>query len=221
MKLGIDVSQYQKHIDWKKVKNAGCDFAILRCVRGNNKEDTLLWDNIKGCTENRIPAEFYVYTTAVNKNQLMEELKVVKEFIQKLRKKYFSLQVCIWWDVEDNVLRSAGRQNLTELILTAESELTGYRPGGFFGFLSSQVQFGLYTGMAFYNEGYFDADKIKCPLWIARYPNLGEYKFGIDKPPMNKFPSIKTGYPISTWQYSSNGNIDGIEGRVDLNWRKK
>ena len=32
-KYGIDVSDNQGVIDWKKIKNAGVEFAILRSVR--------------------------------------------------------------------------------------------------------------------------------------------------------------------------------------------
>ena len=44
---GIDVSQYQGEIDWQKAKDAGIDFAIIRCgygsewygVEGYNQDD--------------------------------------------------------------------------------------------------------------------------------------------------------------------------------------
>lgn len=36
---GIDVSLYQKVIDWKKVKAAGVDFAYIKATQGNNITD--------------------------------------------------------------------------------------------------------------------------------------------------------------------------------------
>ena len=52
---GIDVSDNQGKIDWKKVKAAGCDFAILRSVRRSGKADYQFSANVAGCQENGIP----------------------------------------------------------------------------------------------------------------------------------------------------------------------
>ena len=39
MYKGIDVSEHQGTINWKKVKAAGCRFAILRAMKQNGKAD--------------------------------------------------------------------------------------------------------------------------------------------------------------------------------------
>ena len=62
--LGIDVSSFQGYIDWKKVKAAGVEFAIMRTIRASGNVDEQLASNIKGCMENGIPFEFYKYTYA-------------------------------------------------------------------------------------------------------------------------------------------------------------
>lgn len=45
MRLGIDVSDNQGYIDWKKVKTAGVQYAILRSTRGSGNPD--VYDTIK------------------------------------------------------------------------------------------------------------------------------------------------------------------------------
>ncbi len=57
---GIDVSQYQGNITWKKVKDAGIDFAYIRSNVGL-KEDELLKQNCSRARKNGIPFGLYVY----------------------------------------------------------------------------------------------------------------------------------------------------------------
>ena len=62
---GIDVSVWQGSINWKKVKDAGVDFAIIRCGYGENtssKDDSKFVANVKGCEANGIPYGVYLYS---------------------------------------------------------------------------------------------------------------------------------------------------------------
>ena len=55
---GIDVSQWNGTIDWQKVKNAGVDYAIIRCGFGmnqTNQDDTKWKENADACTKYNIP----------------------------------------------------------------------------------------------------------------------------------------------------------------------
>ena len=57
-KIGIDVSKWQEEINWKKVKNTGVEFAVLRMGYQNGFDGEVLVDpyfeqNAKGCIENR------------------------------------------------------------------------------------------------------------------------------------------------------------------------
>ena len=76
-KYGLDVSDNQGVIDWKKVKDAGVEFAILRSVRRSGKHDYQLANNIKGCIENNIPADFYKYAYALSKQDSRREASEV------------------------------------------------------------------------------------------------------------------------------------------------
>ncbi|MDE7009190.1 MAG: hypothetical protein K2P07_13720, partial [Lachnospiraceae bacterium] len=107
-------------------------------------------------------------------------------------------------DVEDDCQKNLG----TTLISIINTYQEVIERNGF--------QFGLYTGMSFYNS-YIKPYKsnLKCNIqWIARYPSSSNMKIS-DKVNRSKKPDIGTA--IEGWQYSSNGVVNGINGKVDLN----
>ena len=72
---GIDVSSWQGDIDWKKVKEAGCDFAFIRVGYQNGRngeisEDKYFKANIENAISNNIKVGIYFYSCA----QTIEEL---------------------------------------------------------------------------------------------------------------------------------------------------
>lgn len=77
MYKGIDVSESQGSIDWKKVKKAGCRFAVLRSIKRDGKPDSQFWANAKGCYANDIPYSVYRYTYAVLPTEALEEAEQV------------------------------------------------------------------------------------------------------------------------------------------------
>ena len=196
---GIDVSDNQGKVDWRKVKNAGCNFAILRSVRRSGKADNQFSANVTGCQENNIPFEVYKYTYATTPSQVAIEAAQVVNLLQAQ-----GLSCRVWWDVEDLLLQVIGSGVLTGLIQTARNTITG-----------AGLDFGIYTGKAFYESGYFDTAAFDCPFWIARYPVSSNFPFSAD-PPSDKWRPVIT-QPLIAWQYTSKGRIDGINGPVDLN----
>lgn len=196
---GIDVSDNQGVIDWKKVKAAGCDFAILRSVRRSGKADYQFEANVAGCQENGIPFEVYKYTYATTPSQAAEEAAQVADLL-----KSHNLSCRVWWDVEDLSLQVIGSGVLTGLIQTARNTLAG-----------AGLESGIYTGKALYEAGYFDTAAFDCPFWIARYPVSSNFPFTSD-PPADKWRPVIS-QPLTAWQYTSKGRIDGINGPVDLN----
>ena len=78
------------------------------------------------------------------------------------------------------------------------------------------MNFGIYTGAAYYTPYLKPYSKeIKdIPIWWARYPFIAEKTITADIPDSKYLP---TGIALSGWQYSSKGNIPGIQGYVDLN----
>ena len=87
---GIDVSLWNDCIDWKKLKDQGLGFAILRvadCLTENYDDpyviDEQLSNNIKGCIENNIPYSFYYYTRATNPEDAALEARFVSRILHE------------------------------------------------------------------------------------------------------------------------------------------
>lgn len=197
---GIDVSDNQGVIDWAQVKTAGCKFAILRTVRRSGKADHQFAANLAGCHASDIPNEFYKYTYALTEEKSVDEAKQVVDLLISHNEK----DGRIWWDVEDKSLQFLGRNVLTRNIQAAMDYIIG-----------AGYRFGIYTGKAFYEAGYFDTSVFSCPMWIARYPS-SEYYALIDIPPADRYKPTVT-QPLFGWQYTSKGNVNGIGTVVDLN----
>lgn len=81
-KMGIDVSKWNKEIDWDKVKNAGVEFAIIRvgyrgATTGALVEDPYFEKNIKGAIRAGIPVGVYFFTQATDVVEAVEEASMV------------------------------------------------------------------------------------------------------------------------------------------------
>lgn len=195
---GIDVSDNQGVIAWNQVKNAGCQFAILRSVRKHGIIDSQFDANVDGCRKQRIPISVYKYTYATTEQAAVDEAKQVIELLKR-----HDLKCIVWWDVENrDTLKRLGKIKLTACVKAAEKVITeaGYK-------------FGIYTGLYVYKENWFNFEKFICPLWIARYPSSAAKTFEM-QPDKRYLPDV--GRPIWGWQFSNNGVIPGISTSVDL-----
>ena len=74
---GIDVSKWQGKIDWKAVKSAGIDFAVIRIgFRGENGQiykDSYADFNIQQAQKAGVLVGVYFFSTAANRNEAQEE----------------------------------------------------------------------------------------------------------------------------------------------------
>lgn len=199
-KKGIDVSGYNPITDYKKVKNAGVEFAILKIIRKDMTEDKLFLTHLNGFKSVNIPITAvynYSYATTVDKAKA-DALKVIQ-----ILKKY-NLKCSVYLDVEDDCQKNLGSK-LIEIINTYHAVIQ-----------NAGYDFGLYTGASFYNS-YIKPYKqyLVCNNeWIARYPSSDTMNFS-KLPDMSKKPNIGT--EIEGWQYTSKGQISGIDGNFDFN----
>ena len=86
---GIDVSYYQKEIDWQKVKESGIDFVMIRLGYRGSEEgdlytDSRFRDNLKGAKKAGLRVGVYFFSQAVNPEEAVEEAKYV---IRRIRGK--------------------------------------------------------------------------------------------------------------------------------------
>ena len=199
VRYGIDVCSYQGDIDWKKVKQAGCRFAILKCIRRDLSDDTTFARNAAGCRANGIPADVYTYVYEHTKEGARKRAEAAVKACGRQK-----LTGCtIWWDVEDKTLRKTGAENrakLTASVLEARKVITAAGYG-----------FGVYCDRDFYT-GCLNANHIGGRWWIASYGSNPVTAFGqgCDR----SRPVIAN--ELWGWQYCSRGRVPGIRGSVDL-----
>lgn len=190
MQRGIDVSSYQGVIDWKKVKGDGVDFAILKVIRKDLNPDKQFEANWKGCEAVGMPVHgVYNYSYATTVSKAAKDAQKVLEVLGNRKCR-------VYLDVEDACQKNLGRL-LIDIINTYGDVIRG-----------AGLEFGVYTGLSFYNTFIRPYGGVSYPLWIARYGNndgaLNEaYK-----------PSVAG---MVGWQYTSKAKVSGISGNVDMN----
>lgn len=154
MKKGIDVSQHQGTIDFKKVKNKGIDFVVLRAGFGRyvTQVDTTFETNYANCKKNSIDVGVYWYSYAKNTTEAMKEANTC---LQVIAGKEFEYPIFI--DLEES-LASLGRTTVSAIANAFCNilEQAGYYPGIYMSRSPAQ--------------SYLTADiQSKYPLWLAEY----------------------------------------------------
>ena len=187
MLKGIDVSHHQGAIDWTKVK---ADFAIIRAGYGKYayQEDPCFTDNIKGAYNAGIPVGVYWYSYAGDVESAKQEAEVCLQVINPYKDK---IVLPVFFDQEyEPAIKAASFSTRTRCCTAfiAAVEAAGYRAG-------------LYASKDWLDNR-IDAKAIpeSAVIWVAQYASRCTY----------------TGRH-TIWQYTSNGSVDGIKGRVDLN----
>ena len=192
-KVGIDVSKWNGIIDWDKVKNAGVQFAIVRAgyrgsVTGSLVEDPQFVANMKGATAAGIPVGVYFFTQATDEKEAVEEASAVLELIRD-----FQLSYPVFIDTEgaggNGRADGLGAETRT---LVCEAFCRTVENAGYTA--------GVYASRNWYNNNLQTARLENYHIWLAEYRSVPLYQ----------------GY-YKTWQYTSKGKVDGIEGRVDIN----
>lgn len=191
--LGIDVSKWQKEIDWDKVKNEGVDFAIIRCgyrgsVTGSLVEDPYFEQNIKGARAAGIKVGVYFFTQAVNEVEAVEEASMVISLVRD-----YELQYPVFIDTEGAGGNGrADSLNVEERTAVCEAFCTTVKNAG--------LEAGVYASRNWYNNKLTASTLESYAIWLAEYRSVPLYQ----------------GY-YQMWQYTSKGKINGINGNVDLN----
>lgn len=194
---GIDVSIYQGDIDWKKVKQSGVDFAIIRCgfrgyVTGSVNEDANFKKNIKGAKDAGIKVGVYFFSQALTVDEALEEAEFCLDLVGDYELDYpvvYDWEVVI--DKDGDTPRTSYIQpdSLTDnaLVFVRRIEAAGFNAA-------------IYTNKKTAVWKY-DLSRLEgVDIWLAEYSDKPTYFYGFD-----------------IWQYSSKGSVDGIAGNVDMN----
>jgi len=191
---GIDVSKYQKNIDWKKASADGVEYAFIRVgCRGYGSKGTLLKDeyfhqNVKGALAQKIDVGAYFFSQALTVSEAVEEAELV---IKELSGYEITYPVAV--DIE----RVEGQKARQDVLSAAE------RTEVCIAFCERIKEAG-YIPMV-----YGDLETFSELLDVEA---LTGYDFWIcETGGTMTFP-----YEFAVWQYSHEGTVDGINGDTSL-----
>ena len=193
---GIDVSTYNGDIDFDAVKNFGIDFVIVRLGgRGYGEEGVLFEDdyaieNLRRAKAAGLMVGAYFFSQAITPEEAEEEANFCLDILDGF---YLDYPLVFDWEQIDSA-ENPRTNDIDPDILTDCAvafchtvKKAGYIPC-------------LYTDS---KKAYmkFDLSKLSdVDIWYAFY---------------NDSPDMYYNYMM--WQYSCTGQVDGIEGDVDLN----
>lgn len=192
-KLGIDVSKWNQEIDWEAVKDAGVEFAIIRCGYRGASTGALVIDprykeNIEGAISAGIPVGVYFFTQALDEIEAVEEASMVIRLIED-----YDVDYPVFLDSE-----SAGGRGRADG-LDSDERTRAHR-----AFLqtieAAGYETGVYASRNWLNDRINVTDLSEYKTWLAEYAEVPAYD----------------GY-YDMWQYTSKGTVNGIDTNVDLN----
>ena len=208
---GIDVSYYQKTINWEAVSKSDIEFVIIRAGYGGDwteQDDEKFMEYVAACEKYNIPYGLYLYSYASeidnSDTSAQAEARHMLRLIDQIEKNNYSpnLGTKVFIDMEDGSVINAGKDKLTAVSDTFCSiiENNGYNCG-------------VYANRTWLTN-YLNANEIasKYEIWLAEYLSVADPSFSYAK---TQKP-IYNLTPIKYWQFASNGVVNGINGSVDL-----
>ncbi|MCR5119604.1 MAG: hypothetical protein K6B44_08305 [Lachnospiraceae bacterium] len=193
--LGIDVSKWNGSINWSEVKASGINYVIIRCgYRGSSTgvlvEDSLFKSNIQGAKAAGLKVGVYFFTQAVNEVEAVEEASMCLELAGK-----YGLSYPVFLDVEYTTGKNGRADGLDKAARTAVTRAfcETIKNGG--------MTPGVYSSKTWFTDHLDYGQLSGYKIWMAHYTSKTDFANRYD-----------------LWQYSSKGSVNGIEGRVDMNY---
>lgn len=191
--FGIDVSKWNKEIDWESVKASGVDFAIIRCgYRGSQTgslvEDPYFQKNIEAAEAAGVKVGIYFFTQATTEVEAVEEASMT---LMLCKGHKLALPIFIDTEGAGGNGRADGLDVETRTAV-CEAFCRTIENSGF--------NAGVYASKNWYNNNLNTENLLNYTIWLAQYSKTVTYDGHYD-----------------LWQYTSAGTVEGIETRVDLN----
>ena len=193
----IDVSEWQRQIDWQKAKNDGVEGAIIRISYGwDNGFDKQALRNISECKRLGIPFGIYSYSYAYDSTTAAYEGSDMVNLLRQAGVQPGDLSYPVFYDLE-------------KWTWTGHTPPTS--PNVYDGIVNAwyaKLRAAGYTNLSVYSyTSYLDTALNSANIrnktrWVASY-------------------GARTNFPYAAndrgWQYTSQGSVAGIQGSVDLN----
>lgn len=196
MTFGVDVSKYQKNVDWAKVKKAGVSFVIVRIgyrgygAAGNLVLDPMFEEHFTNAKNAGLKVGVYFFSQATTEAEAREEAFACA-YVLNGRK----LDYPIFFDTEastsSNGTGRADGLGVTDRTKCAvafceEVKAQGYKPG-------------VYASTTWYRKRVDLNSLKKYTIWNAHY--------GVSSSPID----------CALWQGTRTARINGYDGEIDAN----
>jgi len=190
---GVDVSKYQKQIDWQQV-DTSMDFALIRIGMGNvlSQKDPYFDTNVTQAIAHTLFVGGYYFGYATSISDAQKEADVCNQILAPYKGKLlFPIAYDYEYDSYNYFVKTVGRA-------PTNAEINSFACA----FLDRMKAYGwfvnLYTNGDYINSGKFSATTIKSyDIWLADYTGAPDYPCGIQ-------------------QTGSKGIVQGITGNVDI-----
>lgn len=183
---GIDVSEWQGTIDWRKVAKDGVQFAVIHAGYGRelSQKDKYFERNYAGARAAGIKVGAFWYSYADSVARAEQEARTC---LKVLDGKHLDLPVFFDQEYEPGILKLSTKTRTDIVLKFLETIKAAGRPCGLYSstdFITTKLQANWLTAY---------------PLWIAEYGSKLHY----------------TG-KVWAWQYTDKGRVAGIKGHVDM-----
>ncbi len=192
--FGVDVSKYQTNVNWKKLKNAGASFAMIRIGyrgygNGTLVKDPMFEEHYSGADKAGMKIGVYFFSQAINEEEAREEAQGCNWALNGR-----DLDFAVYFDTESSGAKNNGGRadNLSKTVRTDcavafcdEIESLGYRGG-------------VYASTSWFKNR-VDLSKLRSyDIWNAHY--------GVSSSPID----------CNIWQGSCDAHVSGYDGDLDV-----
>lgn len=188
---GVDLSYAQGAVNWNQLRNQ-IDFAMLRIGYGKENIDSCYLANVENAYQNGIHWGGYYFSYALSPDDARAE---ADSCIKIMRKGGYSPDMPIAYDFEYASSNYFKRETGRDITNSEMSEII-------IAFCKRMEECGFYV-MVYVNNDYYkrldNTIQINYALWYAYYNQESNRSL------------------IQMWQYTSSGQLAGINGCVDLN----
>lgn len=185
MKRVVDISTFDQHVDFNKVKKAGYVGVIIRAGYGQTNVDDYFHEHIQGANKVGLPVGIYWFSYAYSEGMAQREAQKCIELIKK-----YNVTMPVFWDYEYDSDRYAKSQgfpvsnamlNSMAVKFCSEIRKAGYIPGIYFN--------------KDFRDNRFNKSLLKQYVqWYAYYNKT------LDDDAKD----------VDLWQYTSSEEVDGI-----------
>ena len=190
---GIDISTFQKEVDFQKVKEAGFEFVMIRLgyrgsVEGLLFEDEWAQRNYQGAKAAGLKVGGYFFSQSISVEEAIEEANYAMGIIEG-----WELEMPLVYDWE--FIKEGYRTDIVDARMLTDYTLAFCRT----------VEEAGYDAMVYFNpeqsrKKMYLQELTDYGFWLAMYTDQMDYPYKVDM-----------------WQYTCTGKVPGINGNVDIN----